>query len=111
MQQNSLFLFHVATTERPSEMGTKTTPAGSSLGKQEIPTISVDKDELRAIVREAVQRKFAALAESKQVAEGKVTPAGSILGRKAPTEEAMGGGVPGAMAPLGETMPESKGKK
>lgn len=90
-----------------------TTPAGSILGKQENPsTISIDKDELRAIVREAVQKKFAALAESKakQVKEGKVTPSGSILGGKAPAQEAMGGGVPGSMTPLGETTPESKGK-
>jgi hypothetical protein len=89
-----------------------TTPAGSELGKQEEPTISVDREELRAIVREAVQRKFASLTESKteQVKEGKATPAGSILGGKPVAQEAMGGGVPGGMSSFGGTMPESKRK-
>lgn len=82
------------------------TAAGSALGKSISETISVDKDELRAIVKEYVQKKFASLAESKKAAlvvrEGKITAAGSVLGKgTAPQAEAMGGGVPGAMAPIG----------
>lgn len=59
-------------------------------------TISVDKDELRAIVKEYVQKKFAALTENRSVKEV------STFGRKAVQDEAMGGGVPGAIAPIGE---------
>jgi len=94
------------------------TASGSTLGKSIAETISVDKDELRAIVKEYVQKKFAVLAESKKAAlivrEGKVTESGSILGKgAAPQAEAMGGGVTGAMAPMTENgdSPElDKGK-
>lgn len=81
------------------------TAQGSTLGEE---YISIDKEELRAIVKECVQKKFASLTENaKVVREGKVTPAGSVLGGRAPQEEAMGGGVPGAMAPLAENKGKS----
>lgn len=97
-------------------------------------TIQVDKEELRGIIREAVQKKLASLKESKGAAEPKAAPArkksalteaqrlekarealkvlqeaightphGSRLGPAGAgmKDEAMGGGVPGAMAPMG----------